>query len=116
MPRISRWGCEQPILTCGPARGVVPTTLPDAAGGRAVENPATCELPAKADSQHVVSHCKSVWASTGSDASGFVASQGGWGPAHGWLRLRAPRERPISDEASVLGPGTHLALSRRVVD
>src|SRR6476660_8212497 len=54
---ISRRGLRALILTCGPARGSYLTTLPDAAGRRAAENPASCELPAEADSQRVVSIC-----------------------------------------------------------
>jgi hypothetical protein len=74
---------------------VVPTTLPDAAGRRAAENPASCELPAEPDSQRVVSACKSVSA-VWERRQPFGASQAGWGQRaagsgherHGRVRFR----------------------------
>ena len=42
-----------------------------------MENPATCELPAKADSQHVASNCKSVWAVWSEPADSEPTKAGG---------------------------------------
>jgi len=103
-------GCEQLILTCGPARGVVPTKLPDAAGRRAAENPASCELPAKADSQNVVCHADPCGQS-GSDARGAESEPAmpGWGACVLAPTTSAARSADFAHEASDNGLRTHLA-------
>lgn len=84
-------GCEQLILTCGPARGVAPRryqTLPVVV---------LRKIPHRANFRPrlILSTVVSIanpCGQSGNDAGGFGASQGGWGPARGWLRLRAPRD------------------------